>query len=147
MFNNQRLYLSAIYDLYNNEVVAYQISDRNDLKLVIETIKKARKKRNVKGTIIHSDQGYQYTSRQYQNLLQKYGMVSSMSRKGNCLDNACIENFFGHLKTEVMYLNYFKEKEEVCKAIKKYISFYNFDRFQKKLNNRSPVEFRTTDCT
>jgi transposase InsO family protein len=146
MFNNRRLYLSVIYDLYNNEVVAYETSERNDLKLVMDTIKKAKKRRNVKGIILHSDQGFQYTSRQYQNLLKKYGIVPSMSRKGNCLDNACVENFFGHLKSELMYLSVFNNNQQVIKAIKKYIRFYNHDRFQKKLNNLSPIEYRTKVC-
>lgn len=87
IFNGQRLYLSAIKDLYNNEIIAYQISRRNDLKLVIDTLKKAKKKRNVQGILLHSDQGFQYTSRQYNNLLKKYKMIASMSRKGNCWDN------------------------------------------------------------
>ncbi|MDI6508807.1 IS3 family transposase, partial [Bacillus wiedmannii] len=94
IFNGQRLYLSAIKDLYNNEIVAYETSRRNDLKLVLDTLKKAKKKRNVKGILLHSDQGSQYTSRQYNQLLKKYQMKASMSRRGNCWDNACMENFF-----------------------------------------------------
>ncbi|PIE91829.1 DDE-type integrase/transposase/recombinase [Bacillus fungorum] len=91
IFNGQGLYLSAIKDLYNNE-----ISRRNDLKLVLDTLKKERKKRNVKGLLLHGNQGFQYTSRQYNQLLKKYQMKASMSRKGNCWGNACIENFFSH---------------------------------------------------
>ncbi len=94
IFNGQKLYLSAIKDLYNNEIVAYHISRRNDLKLVFDTIRKAKRKRNVKGILLHSDQGFQYTSRQFNNLLKRYHMKGSMSRKGNCWDNACMENFF-----------------------------------------------------
>ncbi|PGC51576.1 DDE-type integrase/transposase/recombinase, partial [Bacillus wiedmannii] len=74
IFNGQRLYLSAIKDLYNNEIIAYETSRRNDLKLVLDTLKKAKKKRNVKGILLHSDQGSQYTSRQYNQLLTKYQM-------------------------------------------------------------------------
>jgi transposase InsO family protein len=94
IFGTQRLYLSAVYDLFNNEVVSFQISERNDLKLVIDTIQAAIRNRDVKGTLLHSDQGFQYTSRKYNQLLQKYNIQVSMSRKGNCLDNACIESFF-----------------------------------------------------
>jgi putative transposase len=143
LFNNQRLYLSVIYDLFNREVVAYQISERNDIKLVLNTVKKAIKKRDVHGTLLHSDRGFQYTSRQYNKLIQRYNIISSMSRKGNCLDNACVENFFGHIKSELLYLHHFETKESVIQAVKRYIHFYNTERFQKKLHNLSPIEYRT----
>jgi transposase InsO family protein len=143
LFNGQRLYLSAIKDLYNNEIVAYHVSRRNDLKLVIDTLKKAKKKRNVKGILLHSDQGFQYTSRLYNNLIKKYQMKVSMSRKGNCWDNACMENFFSHFKTECFYLYSFKTTEEVKDVVNKYIRFYNHQRFQKKLNNLSPYQYRS----
>lgn len=143
MFNGQKLYLSAIKDLYNNEIVAYQVSRRNDLKLVVDTLKKAKKKRNVKGVLLHSDQGFQYTSRLYNNLIKKYQMKASMSRKGNCWDNACMENFFSHFKTECIYLYSSKTAEAVKDAVCKYIRFYNHQRFQKKLNNLSPYQYRT----
>ncbi|AIK36863.1 integrase core domain protein [Bacillus pseudomycoides] len=143
IFNGQRLYLSAIKDLYNNEIVAYEISRRNDLKLVLDTLKKARKKRNAKGILLHSDQGFQYTSRQYNQLLKKYQMKASMSRKGNCWDNACIENFFSHFKSECFHLYSFHKADEVKFAVRKYIHFYNHQRFQKKLNNLSPYKYRT----
>mgnify|MGYP003949633475 CR=1 FL=1 len=141
IFNGQKLYLSAIKDLYNNEIVAYQISQRNDRKLVMDTIKKARKKRKVAGTLLHSDQGYQYTSRLYNQVLQKYKIKASMSRKENCIDNTCMENFFSHLKSEYFYLYSFRTSEEVKHAIQQYIYFYNHHRFQKKLNNLTPYEF------
>nr|WP_243652975.1 IS3 family transposase [Tumebacillus sp. BK434] len=141
-FNNQTLYLSAIYDMFNNEVVAYRIGQKNDLKLVLHTVHQANKKRDVTGVLLHSDQGFQYTSRQYKNLLNQYHITQSMSRKGNCLDNACIENFFGHLKAELMYINKFKTKAEVVQAVQAYIRFYNEDRIQRKLNDLSPIEYR-----
>ncbi|WP_316572955.1 IS3 family transposase [Neobacillus sp. YIM B06451] len=143
IFNGQKLYLSAIKDLYNNEIVAYHVSRRNDMKLVADTLKKAKKKRNVKGVLLHSDQGFQYTSRQYNNLLKKYQITASMSRKGNCWDNACMENFFSHFKSECFNLYSFRTAEEVKDAVNKYIRFYNHQRFQKKLNNLSPYHFRT----
>jgi putative transposase len=113
----------------NNEVVAYKVSARNDLKLVMDTVKAAK--------------GYQYTSRRYHELLKKYNIAATMSRKGNCLDNACIESFFSHLKSELMYLRSFKTADEVKRAIDRYIHFYNNNRFQAKLNNHSPVQYRT----
>lgn len=143
IFNGRRLYLSAIKDLFNNEIVAYHVSQRNDLKLVIDTVKKAKKKRNVEGVLLHSDQGFQYTSRQYNNLLKRYKMKASMSRKGNCWDNACMENFFSHFKSECFYLYTFQTVEEVKDAVDKYIHFYNYQRFQRKLNNLSPYQYRT----
>jgi transposase InsO family protein len=143
MFNGQRLYLSAIKDLFNNEVVAYHVSRRNDLKLVFDTVKKARKGRDTRGILLHSDQGFQYTSRQYSRLIKRYGIEASMSRKGNCWDNACMENFFSHFKTECFYLHSFHSAEQVEHAVQKYIRFYNYERFQVKLNNLSPYEYRT----
>ncbi|MGG0454272.1 IS3 family transposase [Priestia megaterium] len=143
LFNGQTLYLSAIKDLYNNEIVAYEISRRNDLKLVIDTLEKAIKHRNVKGILLHSDQGIQYTSRTYHQLLEKYQIKVSMSRKGNCWDNACIESFFSHFKSECFHLHTFQTASEVKDAVHQYIHFYNHERFQKKLNNLSPYQYRT----
>ncbi|MCM3783921.1 IS3 family transposase [Neobacillus mesonae] len=143
IFNGQRLYLSAIKDLYNNEIISYQISRRNDLKLVMDTLTKARKKQKVEGTLLHSDQGFQYTSRQYNQRLKRYGMIASMSRKGNCWDNACMENFFSHFKSECFNLYTFRTSKEVEHAVQRYIHFYNHQRFQQKLNNLSPYEYRT----
>ncbi|PJW19153.1 IS3 family transposase [Geobacillus thermodenitrificans] len=143
-FQGKYLYLSAIKDLYNNEIIAYRISHSNNLELVVDTVKEAIKKRDVRGVILHSDQGSPYTSRQYHKLLKDHHIIPSMSRKGNCLDNACMENFFGHLKSEVMDLRTFRTDEEVILAIDRYMHFYNHERFQKKLGYLSPVEYRTT---
>jgi transposase InsO family protein len=142
IFNGQKLYLSAIKDLYNNEIIAYQISRRNDIKLVLDTLKKAKNKRNVRGTLLHSDQGFQYTSRQYNKLIQTYKMKVSMSRKANCWDNASMESFFSHFKSECFHLHPFRSPKEVKDAVNRYIRFYNHQRFQKKLNNLSPYQYR-----
>ncbi|MES9738752.1 DDE-type integrase/transposase/recombinase [Peribacillus frigoritolerans] len=90
-FQNEFYYLSVIQDLYNNEIVSWEIPDRNNLKLVLDTIEDLNTKRNVHGTILHSDQGFKYTSKEYSKRLNKYGIRGSHSRKGNCLDNACVE--------------------------------------------------------
>ncbi|CAM4489300.1 IS3 family transposase [Paenibacillus typhae] len=140
IFNGHSLYLSAIKDMFNNEIVAYQISPRNDLKLVFDTVKKARKWRDTKGVLLHSDQGFQYTSCQHSKLLELY---ASMSRKGNCWDNAIMENFFGHFKSECFYFHFFHSAKQVKHAVQQYIRFYNHTRFQTKLNNLSPYEYRT----
>ena len=138
------LYLSAVKDLATNEIVAYKISARNDIKLVRDNIVAAIRgqKKKVHGILIHSDQGFQYTSHQYQTLLQQYGMTASMSRKGNCLDNAAMENFFGHLKTELLYLEKFASAAQLGRAVKAYIRYYNEERIQIKLNKLAPVAYR-----
>lgn len=141
-FNNQNFYLSVIQDLYHNEIVAYQLSDRNDVKLVIDTISKLNKKTDGTETIIHSDQGFQYTSILYNHRLEELGLLGSHSRKGNCLDNACIESFFSHLKTEMLYINKYMTLEELYQAIGDYIEFYNHERFQKRLNYFSPIQYK-----
>lgn len=141
---DKTLYLSAIKDLATNEIVAYRISDRNDLKLVRDTllaaIRKQRKK--VYGILIHSDQGFQYTSKSYQTLLQRYGMQASMSRKGNCLDNAAMESFFSHLKTELLYLEKFTSAAQLAQAVRTYIRYYNEERIQMKLSKLAPSAYR-----
>ncbi|RAV22403.1 IS3 family transposase [Paenibacillus contaminans] len=142
-YNQKNLYLSAVLDIYNNEIIAYRIGKRNDLDLVLETVQKATYKRKAKKTLLHSDQGFQYTHKAYNRLLKQKKMVVSMSRKGNCWDNACIESFFGHFKAECFHLYTFESEEQLIQAIEQYIHFYNNERFQKKLNNLSPVEFRT----
>ena len=132
------LYLSVILDLYNNEVLSHKISERNDIQLVLDTINQIKKNTNA---ILHSDQGHQYTSKAYQEKLKKYKLLGSHSRVGNCLDNACVESFFSHLKQESQ-LTKQDSKEENIRKICEYITFYNTRRFQKRLGYFSPVEFR-----
>ncbi len=131
-------------DLFNNEIVAWQISSHNDLSLVMRTIEILCQERELNGSVLHSDQGFQYTSRHYNKRLEEYGILGSHSRRGNCLDNACIESFFSHLKTEMMYRCSPKSLEELNQIVEKYIAFYNQSRFQKKLGDRSPIEYRET---
>ena len=142
-YQNSRIYLSIILDLYNREVISYSISQRNDNLLVIGTIKGIMQKTNdLKGIILHSDQGYQYTTEYYSNLLSSLGIIQSMSRRGNCLDNAPVECFFSHLKSELMYTTKFSSKEEMIEEVEKYIKFYNTERIQIKLNKMSPVCYK-----
>ncbi|MEE4571151.1 IS3 family transposase, partial [Paenibacillus polymyxa] len=138
------VYLSVIQDLFNNEIVAWRLSERNDLALVSETLDVLSENVNMEGVILHSDQGFQYTSKPFNRKLKRLGMLGSHSRRGNCLDNACIESFFSHLKTEKIYLTKPGTLAEVEQHVREYISFYNENRFQKKLNNRSPIEYRET---
>ncbi len=139
---NGFLYLSAVQDLYNNEIVAWKMSERNDLELVMDTLQELTAKRNVYRSIIHSDQGYQYTSIKYYQTVGQLGMIGSHSRKGNCHDNACIESFFSHFKSECLYLLHDNTEEAVRQAVEHYIYFYNFQRFQKRLNHLAPIEYR-----
>lgn len=137
------LYLSAIKDLFNNEIVAYHIGVRNDNQLVLRTFEKAFKKtKDVTGLIVHSDQGFQYTSYAYHDMLSKVGAQISMSRRGNCYDNASMESFFSHLKTEGLYPYDIRSVDEAQRRIEEYIQFYNQSRPQRKLKRLTPVEFR-----
>jgi putative transposase len=135
-------YLSAIQDLFNNEIVAWRISERNDVKLVLDTVDQWIRKRDVSEAVLHSDQGFQYTSQAYNTRLEAFGVKGSHSRKATCLDNACIESFFSHLKTEKLYLHQCKSEAEIHQAVEDYIYFYNYQRFQAKLKQRAPIEYR-----
>jgi putative transposase len=135
-------YLSVVQDLYNNEIVSWKISTRNDNKLVLDTLEDLTQKRDVYRTILHSDQGFQYTSHAYNQRISELNIIGSHSRKGNCHDNACIESFFSHFKSEMLYLHHFKTEDELIQAIEEYIYFYNYKRFQKRLNYQAPIEYR-----
>ena len=136
-------YLSIIRDLYDNSIVAYQMSKDMTVKLVLDTIKKAMKKENVTAELqLHSDQGFQYTSHPYFKLTQSYGITPSMSRRGNPYDNALAENFFSILKTECIYRAKLKTYEEARRLIGEYIYFYNNERIQLK-TKLTPLEKRS----
>lgn len=142
----KRIYLSAILDLYNNEIISYKISNNNTLKLAFDTVKDLADKRRDQlfGSIFHSDQGFQYTHNTFKNKIENYGMIQSMSRKGNPLDNACIENFFGIMKVEILYnetLEY-KSMQHFIKELHKWIKYYNGERIQKRLHYKSPLEYK-----
>jgi putative transposase len=127
--SGKKLYLSPIIDLFNQEIISYELTERPVFNQVVMMLKKAFKKiPNNTYLTLHSDQGWQYQMKRYQNLLIEKGITQSMSRKGNCLDNAIIENFFGILKSELYYIQKFKSIEELKKEIKKYIHYYNNER-------------------
>lgn len=132
------IYLSVVQDLCNNEVVAHAISSRNDLALVLATLDKLTA---MPGAVVHSDQGFQYTHKLHHNQLEKLQLHGSHSRKGNCLDNACVESFFSHLKAEVFLGKSVQSKEEASTQVEEYIRFYNTERFQKRLGQLSTVEY------
>ena len=136
---NKRVFLSTIIDLYDRQIVSYKIYKINDVPLVISTLITARLNRyNAVGTIIHSDQGFQYTSNEYQMWCRKFGFQISMSRKGTPLDNAVIESFHSRLKNEVMYNNEFKDINELKMAVFDWIWFYNHGRIKDK---RKTIEY------
>jgi putative transposase len=140
----KKLYFSPILDLYNSEVVSYSISEKPDFNQTMDMLKKAVKKLPAGARpLLHSDQGWQYQMKAYQQQLRKNKLRQSMSRKGNCLDNAVMENFFGILKSELFYIEQFKSYESLEKAIIEYVHYYNHDRIKLKLNGLSPVKFRT----
>ena len=142
--SGNRLYLSPIIDLFNGEIVSYDLSERPVFAQVIKMLKKSfRKVKTTKNIILHSDQGWQYQMKNYQKLLTEKGIVQSMSRKGNCLDNAVMENFFGTLKSEMFYTKKFGSIQELKKEIVKYIHYYNHDRIRLNLKGNSPVQYRT----
>jgi len=141
--SGKKLYLSPIIDLYNQEIVSYELSERPDFKSVMDMMGKALKKAGqAKALILHSDQGWQYQMKQYQYLLKQNGITQSMSRKGNCLDNAIIENFFGILKAELFYLKKYSSIFQLKKEISEYIKYYNNDRIKLNLNGMSPIQYR-----
>lgn len=136
------LYLSIIRDLYDNSIVAYKTGTRQNINLVLSTIRAAKKKEKVTAELqLHSDQGFQYTSHSYFKLTQSYGITPSMSRKGNPYDNALAENFFSILKTECIYRTKLKTYEEAKSLIDEYIYFYNHERLQLK-TKLTPLEKR-----
>lgn len=144
--SHNRAYLSAIMDLHNNEIISYRLSISLGIEFVRDTLIEAfsgKEANDLRKLIIHSDQGVHYRSLIYKNLIKENKITQSMSRKGNCYDNACIENFFGHLKSELIYQNHFDTKEELFKAVSQYIYWYNNERFQTVLKNRTPIEARS----
>lgn len=141
--SGNKLYLSPIIDLYNQEIISYELTQRPVFNQVVMMLKKAFKKiPNNTNLTLHSDQGWQYQMKQYQYLLKEKGIVQSMSRKGNCLDNAIIENFFGTLKSELFYIQKFANIEELKQEIKNYINYYNNVRIKSNLNKMSPIQYR-----
>jgi len=136
------LYLSIIRDLYDNSIIAYRTGTEQSVNLVLNTIKDATHKESVAAELqLHSDQGFQYTSHGYFNLTKEYGITPSMSRRGNCYDNAMAENFFSILKTECIYRHKLKTFDEARQLIDDYIWFYNNERIQLK-TMLTPLEKR-----
>lgn len=139
----RKLYLSPILDLYSSYLVSYTISEHPALSLVLNMARQALSVLS-RGAepILHSDQGWQYQHKQYQKLLKDHGIKQSMSRKGNCLDNAVIENFFGLVKSELLYMKEFDSMDQFKDELIEYLDYYNNRRIKAKLKGLPPAVHR-----
>jgi putative transposase len=143
-----KLYLSPILDLYSSDIVSYTISERPVLSMTISMLEQAFDQiEDGANLILHSDQGWQYQHKRYQKMLNAKGVRQSMSRKGNCLDNAVIENFFGLLKSELLYLQEFESMEQFKQELIDYLDYYNYHRIKTKLKGLPPAIHRQQALT
>ena len=139
----QKLYLSPILDLYSGDIVTYTLSERPNLSMVTAMLEQAfRKIPDNTGLILHSDQGWHYQHKQYRRMLEEKGIRQSMSRKGNCYDNSVMENFFGLLKSELLYLQEFESVEHFKQELIDYIDYYNNRRIKARLKGLPPALHR-----
>jgi putative transposase len=139
----RKLYLSPILDLYSRDIVSYTIADRPLLAMALEMLKQAFEQiPDGSNLILHSDQGWHYQHKHYQDILKSKGIRQSMSRKGNCLDNAVMENFFGVLKSELLYLQDFDSIEHFKGELISYMDYYNQRRIKSKLKGLPPAIHR-----
>lgn len=135
-------------DMFNGEIISYNISRNPNLEQIYDMLDKAFARfDSLDGLILHSDQGWQYQHHSYRKRLEEHHIVQSMSRKGNCLDNAMAENFFGIMKSELLYAEKFESAEAFIKALDNYIEYYNNKRIKVRLNGKSPVQYRTLSIT
>lgn len=140
----EKLYLSPVMDLHNREIIAYETDRRPSFNMVSTMLAKASAKREAgEPLILHSDQGWQYQMRAFRRQLDEQGISQSMSRKGNCLDNAAMESFFATLKTELFYLKRFTSLDQLEHELAQYIHYYNNERIMLRLKGLSPVQYRT----
>ena len=138
-----KLYLSPIMDLFNGEIVSYEIARRPLFNMVAKMLTSAFQRLGPSNKpILHSDQGWQYRMEKYRRHLELRSITQSMSRRGNCLDNAAMESFFGTLKSEYFHLNNFTGLDELKAGLDDYIRYYNVDRIKLKLGYLSPIDFR-----
>jgi putative transposase len=141
---DDKVYLSPVMDLYNREIISYSISLSPNLEQIREMLDGLFERLpNGAMPIFHSDQGWQYQHSEYQRQLKEHNIIQSMSRKGNCMDNGAMENFFGRLKVEMFYGEKFQTVEEFVHCLEQYITYYNNERISLKLKGMSPVQYRT----
>lgn len=137
-----KAYLSPVMDLYNNEILAWSITQSPNMLQINEMMKKLEQKLGGAKPLLHSDQGWQYRQESYQQNLERLGITQSMSRKATCLDNACMEGFFGHLKDEFYRSRRFDSFETFKEELDSYISYWNNGRYQVGLKGMTPVQYR-----
>ena len=138
-----RAYLSPILDMCNGEILAYTITQVPNMEMVLSMLNQMYEHIKLpEGVVLHSDQGWHYQHAAYQNSLKKHGIIQSMSRKGNCLDNAMMENFFGLMKSELLYPGKYTSMKVFIKDLKEYIEYYNNERIKLRLKGMSPVQYR-----
>lgn len=144
----EKVYLSPVMDLYNKEIVSYSISTSPNLWQIRDMLDGLFAKLPADASpVFHSDQGWQYQHAAYQRLLAEHNITQSMSRKGNCMDNGAMENFFGRLKVEMFYGKKFENVNVFIDELKRYIDYYNYERISMKLKGMSPVQYRTHSVT
>ena len=145
---DDKVYLSPVMDLFNREIISYSISTSPNLYQIREMLDGLFEKLPDDATpIFHSDQGWQYQHAEYQRLLAEHNIKQSMSRKGNCMDNGAMENFFGRLKVEMYYGEKFESVNTFIDELKQYVDYYNNERISIKLKGMSPVQYRTHSHT
>lgn len=144
----EKVYLSPVMELYNREIVSYSISTSPNLWQIRDMLDGLFAKLPADASpVFHSDQGWQYQHAEYQRLLAEHNITQSMSRKGNCMDNGAMENFFGRLKVEMFYGEKFENVNVFIDELKRYIDYYNYERISMKLKGMSPVQYRTHSVT
>ncbi|MEV3939341.1 IS3 family transposase [Glycomyces sp. NPDC049804] len=140
---DRKIYLSPVIDLFDRSVVAYSVGSSPSLGLTLASLREAIATLTAdEHPLVHSDQGFQYQHRSWRRLLDSHGLAQSMSRKGNCLDNAVAECFFGHLKSEIFQHRQPKDSDQLTQAIDEYIHWYNTERIHTRLEGLSPVQYR-----
>ena len=145
---DEKVYLSPVMDLYNREIVSYSISTSPNLWQIRDMLDGLFAKLPADASpVFHSDQGWQYQHAEYRRLLAEHNITQSMSRKGNCMDNGAMENFFGRLKVEMFYGEKFENVNVFIDELKRYIDYYNYERISMKLKGMSPVQYRTHSVT
>ena len=141
---DEKVYFSPVLDMFNREIISYSISTSPNLQQVRDMLNGLFEKLPIDArTLFHSDQGWQYQHAEYQRLLTEHNITQSMSRKGNCMDNGIMENFFGRLKVEMYYGEKFESPRGFIKKLEEYIHYYNNERISLKLKGMSPVQYRT----
>ena len=140
-----KCYLSPILDMFTNEIISYDLSLHPNYEQITNMLNRAFEDHpDVKGLIFHSDQGWQYQMKEYRKALEDKGIIQSMSRKGNCIDNCIMETFFGRMKNEMFYgyESQYKTFEQFYQAVEEYINYYNNERIQAKTKWMPPVKYR-----